>query len=76
MQKKNRLLLLGFLSLQGCSSFSPEPIESNDAIKGPGLLTGPTGKYTISIPSFRRIEAEKTSETSGKESTEEPHKKE
>lgn len=44
------LVILGAMS--GCADFKPEPFPDSKQIKeGPGLLTGPTGEWTIPIGS-------------------------
>ena len=38
------------LALAACSGFEPIPVKSNNDPTGPGLLTGPSGVFTIPVP--------------------------
>lgn len=44
------LLAAAGLVLAACSRFEPIPVKSNNDPIGPGLLTGPSGVFTIPLP--------------------------
>lgn len=49
-------LLVAFLALAGCAA-EPVPYHSGNEIpRGAGLLTGPSGEFTLSADEWRRFQ--------------------
>ena len=60
-----RRALLVSLFLAGCAA-EPVPYHSgNEISRGPGLLTGPSGEFVLSMDEWRRYQEWKKGEASG-----------
>lgn len=51
---------LGLVSLVGCTTFEPHPIAPSDEMRGPGLFSGPEGKFNIPLFDSEKSEDHQT----------------